>query len=657
MIALKNNIGTEFVERVRAFFSENGPLSKAKNFEFRPQQQEMAARVAQALEEERHLVIEAGTGVGKSLAYLAPAILFALERHKKVIVSTHTINLQEQLLYKDIPILKKVLPVEFEAALMKGRQNYLCPRRLERALESAKELFSGPEESELQRLAEWASTTRDGSLSDLSVEPDPKVWMQVCSEAHICIQKTCGQSPRCFYQQARKRLLAADVIVLNHTLLFILLGSPDMQEERESGFLFPNDFIVFDEAHTVEQVASKQIRIGVSQYGLRSTIQRLYNARTRRGLFTVVRDAAGVRLAAELIDDVEKFFSAVESKSNFRKGREFRVRDVDLVPNTITARLTALQARVADVVKRADDEILKAKLQEFGRRIRDARDGIAIFLAQSAPQHVYWVERTGKTERFLALNAAPIDLAPVLRQMLFRENCCCIMTSATLAVGRADLAYFRERIGATEAEPLRLGSPFDFQRQMNMFIVKKMPDPRDATYQKELERWIAHFVQKTDGRAFVLFTSYRDMQQVGGAMQKFFMEKEMNLLIQGGGAPRTKLLEQFKSTPRSVLFGTDSFWGGVDVPGEALSNVIITRLPFAVPDHPLIEAKLELIEERGGDPFTEYSLPEAILKLRQGVGRLIRTKSDRGIIVILDNRIVRRPYGRAFMQALPKCPV
>lgn len=657
MIALKDSLGTEFVERVRTIFSENGLLSKAKNFEFRPQQQEMAVAVAQALEEDRHLVVEAGTGVGKSLAYLVPAILFVLEQHKKAIISTHTINLQEQLLHKDIPILKKVLPVEFEAALMKGRQNYVCPRRLERALQNSKELFTGPETNELERIADWASKTRDGSLSDLSIEPDPKVWTQVCSEAHICTQKTCGQNLRCFYQQARKRLLAADVIVLNHTLLFMLLGSPDEQEHRESGFLFPNDFIIFDEAHTVEQVASKQIGIGVSQYGLRSTIQRLYNARTKKGLFTVMRDAAGVRLAAELIDEVEKFFDAVESASDFRKGREFRVRDVDLVPDTITGRLVALQARVAEVVKRADDEILKVELQEFGRRIRDARDGIAIFLEQSAPQHVYWVERTGKTAQFLSLNAAPIDLAPHLRRMLFRDNCCCVMTSATLAVGREDLAYFRERIGATEAEPLQLGSPFDFQKQMKMFVVRKMPDPRDAGYAKELERWIAHFVKQSDGAAFVLFTSYRDMKTVAGEMEKFFAEQGMNLLVQGGGAPRTKLLEQFKSTPRSVLFGTDSFWSGVDVPGEALSNVIITRLPFAVPDTPLIEAKLELVQERGGDAFTEFSLPEAILKLRQGVGRLIRTKTDRGIVVILDNRIVTKPYGRAFMQALPKCPV
>jgi len=657
MIALKDSLGSDFVERVRAFFSESGTLSKAKNFEYRLQQQEMAAAVAHALEEERHLVVEAGTGVGKSLAYLAPAILLAIEQHKKAIVSTHTINLQEQLLYKDIPILKKILPVEFEAALIKGRQNYLCPRRLERVLQQANELFTGPEQNELTRLAEWARTTRDGSLSDLSVEPDPKVWAQVCSEPHICTKKTCGRDTRCFYHNSRKRFEAADLVVINHTLLFVLLDDPDEMAERESGFIFPNDFLILDEAHTVENVASRQIGIRISQYGLRSTIQRLYNARTRKGLFTVMRDAEGVRLAAELVDDAEKFFAAVESKCDFKKGREFRVHDADLFPDTITGRLTTLSARIAEVVKRTDDEFLKAELQEYGRRIRDMRSGIAAFLEQDRREHVYWVERTGKTAQFLTLNAAPIDVAPELRRMIFRDNCSCIMTSATLSVGRKDLAYFRRRIGADEAEPALLGSPFDFQKQMKMFIVRKMPDPRDAQYEEALEHWIAHFVEKTDGRAFVLFTSYRGMQQVAERMSQFFSQKKFNLLLQGGGAPRGKLLDQFKTTPRSVLFGTDSFWMGVDVPGEALSNVIITRLPFAVPDHPLIEAKLELIEERGGDPFTEYSLPEAILKLRQGVGRLIRTKSDRGIIVILDNRIVTRPYGRAFVQALPKCPV
>ena len=298
MIALRDSLGSDFIEEVRSLFSESGLLAKAKNFEYRPQQQEMAVAVARALEEDRHLVVEAGTGVGKSIAYLAPAILFAIQEKKKAVISTHTINLQEQLLDKDIPILRKILPIEFEAALMKGRQNYLCPRRLERALQQAGELFTTSETAELGRIADWARTTKDGSLSDLAVEPDPKVWTQVCSEAHICTAKTCGQFSNCFFQQARKRLLAADVIVVNHTLLFMLLGAPEEQEERESGYLFPNDFIIFDEAHTLEQTASRQIGIGVSQYGLRATVQRLYNARTRKGLFTVTRDAAGVTLAA-----------------------------------------------------------------------------------------------------------------------------------------------------------------------------------------------------------------------------------------------------------------------------------------------------------------------------------------------------------------------
>lgn len=653
---------SDIMERVLSFFGPDTPLRAAPEaggqpYEERPQQKVMAETITSSLINHGCNCIEAPTGVGKSFAYLIPAIHYAHRTGKPVVIATHTIALQEQLINRDIPLLAKLLEVPFKAALAKGRGNYLCRRRLENLIANQPEyLPSNDLIPEIQRIANWAEDTTDGSRADLEFLPSEQSWSVICSEGGNCINEQKSSSGDCFFLKARRRLFSADLVVANHALLCTDLALRRDTDNAQS--VLPDyDAVIIDEAHCLENAAATHLGVRVTTAGIRFIFNRLYNPKTNNGLL-LKSGALRARAAATAArDQTERFLSRLTEWLNTQGRNPIQYTTPDQIPFNFEDSWVTVEDELNLLTE--DDNYsqdFKNEIENLRLRLKDARGRIRDFISMALAGCVYWFESNDRNFRNIAFNIVPIEVDTILKEALFTDNRSVILTSATLAFNES-LTHFKKRIGADHAESLILDSPFDFRTNVNLYIPhSEMPAPSDTdNFNTAAAEQIKRFIIQSRGKAFVLFTSYRMMYHVADLLDDFFRTNSITLLTQGKDLRRSKMLDIFREDKNSVIFGTDSFWMGVDVPGESLSNVIIVKLPFAVPSHPLIAARKAKIESDGGNSFQDYFLPEAVLKFRQGFGRLIRSRTDKGIIVVLDRRIVRSNYGKYFLESIPNC--